>query len=364
MMQRALRSELVALEGANLRRRFIDARGLLDFSSNDYLGFGREEVTLTSRQGAGASRLVTGNLEAHERLEASLAAFVDCPTALLFSSGYAANVGALRALLSKEDVVFSDALNHASLIDGCRLARATTHVFRHRDTTHLRELLEAHRGASRRALVITDALFSMDGDRADLRGLRALCDEYDAWLFVDEAHSVGVFGANGAGLCSAAGVQPDVLVGTLGKAFGVMGAFVAGSAELREVLIHRARSFVFSTGVSPLVVEAVTLMVPRLRAAHDRRERLQESSARIRAGLAETSLSIMDSSESAILPVLVGDERRAMELEDGFHSRGLVVRAIRPPTVARGTSRLRIVASAAHTSDDIERLIRAARELG
>ncbi len=362
LMQRALRSELEALRGSNLERRLIHPGSALDFSSNDYLGFGREEPTITARQGAGASRLVTGNTEAHEQLEDSLAALVQCSASLLFSSGYAANVGTLQGLLSEEDVVFSDRLNHASLIDGCRLARATRHVFRHRDMGHLRELLSKHRGGARRAVLVTDALFSMDGDRADLVALRALADEHDAWLYVDEAHSVGAFGTGGAGLCSEAGVRADVLVGTLGKSFGVMGAFVAGSSELRQVLIHRARSFVFSTGVSPLVVEAVARMVPRVRAADDRRRRLMENAARIRAGLS-SSLTVMDTSESAILPVLVGDEGRALELEEGFRARDIIARAIRPPTVARGTSRLRIVASAAHTNEEIDRLVDAAKEL-
>ena len=255
------------------------ARTFLNFSSNDYLGFASDPVLRTPLDevrvvGASASRLIVGHLEEHERTEAALAAFVGLPSALLFSSGYAANVGAIPALVGPGDLVLSDAWNHASLIDGCRLSRAQVEVYPHANVEALEGLLRAHRGRVRHALVVTDAIFSMDGDHAPLRELAEVARRHDAWLYVDEAHSVGVRGPAGAGLCAELGVTPDVLLGTLGKAFGVAGAFVAGAPELREWLVNVARSFVFSTGFPVALLPVIRAAVDAVAAADKRRTQL------------------------------------------------------------------------------------------
>src|SRR5690606_33546438 len=223
---------------------------------------------------AGASRLISGNLPAHRESEAAIAHFFGTEDAVLWSSGYAANVGVLQGLAGPEDVIFSDALNHASLIDGCRLSRARIHVFPHRDLDALSSLLRQHRSAARRALVVTDSVFSMQGDLAPLGELRALCDEHRAALVVDEAHAVGVLGPAGRGLAASMGIVPDILVGTAGKALGLAGAFVAGSSVACQVLRGRSRSFVFSTGVLPILGPAIVAALELAACADDRRARL------------------------------------------------------------------------------------------
>jgi 8-amino-7-oxononanoate synthase len=242
----------------------IDGRRVLCFCSNNYLGLANHPALVAAteaglhREGVGAasSRLITGTMDAHREAEVAYANFVRAPAAALFSSGYAANVGTVQALAGSGDVIFSDALNHASLIDGCRLSRAQVHVYSHRDVDHLESLLREHRPRSRRALIITDSLFSMDGVTAPLRGVAALARSFDAGLMVDEAHALGVFGPDGRGLSAAQGVEPDVIVGTLGKSFGVVGAFTAASEEIVSLIRNRARSFVYSTAPPPLVARA------------------------------------------------------------------------------------------------------------
>ena len=271
------------------------------------------------------------------------------PSALVFSSGYAANVGAISALVGKGDHVFSDRLNHASLIDGARLSGATIHVYDHAHPVHLDQLLgQVSEG---RKLVVSDSLFSMDGDSAPLEELRSVCDRHQAWLYVDEAHALGVVG-EGHGLCAAREVRPDVLVGTLGKAFGAQGAFVAGAESLRRWLIQKARSFVFSTALSPLVVAAARAALHVEREENWRRETVIRHADALRKGLKVEG-------EGAIVPVVYGSNAAALEAAAHLEHRGILAGAIRPPTVPRGTARIRLTPMATHTPEQVEKVIEA-----
>lgn len=349
--------------GAEVR---VDGRRVLLFCSNDYLGLAADERLVGACQralaehgvGAGASRLVSGTSRTHLDAEERLARLVALPSALLFSSGYAANVGALSTVLERGDVAFSDRLNHASLIDGLRLSRAAVHVYDHADAADLRQRLQAHRRDGRRAWVVTDAVFSMDGDPAPLRRLRELCDAHDAGLFVDEAHSLGVLG-EGRGLCHHLGVRPDVLVGTLGKAAGVAGAFVAGPPELRALLENRARSYVFSTAPPAVLAVAARVAADLVEQADEARATVRRHAARIRAALRAQGWDVPSEGLAPIIPVRAGEAARAMELSACLLERGVFVQGIRPPTVPPGTSRLRVVPTAAHRAEDVEALVDA-----
>lgn len=376
-VQDDIEADLAALEGERLLRRprtvqrqstvraTVDGLPAILFCSNDYLGLSDHPAlgdalargAAELGAGTGASRLISGTHPAHLDAERKLAALVDRPAALLFSTGYAANVGALPALLGRGDLAFSDRLNHASLIDGLRLSRADVHIYHHGDVAHLRELLARHRGEGRRAWVVTDTIFSMDGDVAPLRALRSACDEHGAGLYVDEAHAIGVLGG-GRGLCAETSVVPDALVGTLGKAMGVAGAFVAGTAELRTLLENRARSYVFSTAPPPALTEAIRVGADLLLGADDARRRLLAHAERIRGALRSRGWTVPEG-RAPIIPVLVGDAERAMRLSDRLLERGFFARGIRPPTVPDGTSRLRIVPTAAHEDEHVEGLIAA-----
>lgn len=344
----------------------VDGRELLCLASNDYLGLAADPaladaVAHGARRwgaGAGASRLVTGNLRVHREAEAALAAWLDAPAALLFASGHAANLGVLQALPEEGDLVLSDTLDHASIIDGCRLSHARVLVFRHGDLGHAEELLRTHRASARSAFLVTDAVFSMDGVAADVVGLRALADRFDAALLVDEAHSIGVLGPGGRGLCAARAVRPDVLVGTLGKSLGLAGAFVAAAPEVIELLTNRARSFVFSTAIAPALAAAVPVAVERARTGDALRAALADRARALRSGLEERGWPVAGG-ESPIVPVVLGAEEAALGAAARLESRGVLVRPIRPPTVPVGTARLRITVSAAHTPAHIARALDA-----
>jgi 8-amino-7-oxononanoate synthase len=373
-----LRAELAELERLGLRRQphviegprraevRLDGRPILLFCSNDYLGLGADPRLVAAAHaaldehgvGAGASRLISGTSPAHRAAEERIADFVRMPAALLFSTGYAANVGTLSTLLGRSDVAFSDRLNHASLIDGLRLSRATTHVYEHADVGHLERLLARHRRDGRRAWVVTDSIFSMDGDRAPLVALRALCDRYDAGLFVDDAHALGVIG-EGRGLTHHLCVRPDVVVGTLGKAMGVAGAFAAGPHELRAVLESRARSYVFSTAPPPVLAATIRVAVDIVEGAHEERARLSGHARRLHAALTAQGWSVPSDGSTPILPVVVGEPAPTMQLSAALLARGFFVQGIRPPTVPPGTSRLRVVPTAGHTREHIDGLIAA-----
>jgi 8-amino-7-oxononanoate synthase len=384
----ALESDLAALRAADLERALrvvrrvrgavieIDGRAAVDFASNDYLGLATDariaaafaRVVRAQGVGAAASRLIAGNHPEHEALEFRLAEFFGAESALSFSSGYAANIGAIPALVGRGDVIFSDELNHASLIDGCRLSRADVYVYPHANADVLRSLLAVHRATSRRALIVTDGMFSMDGDFAPLRAIVSLAREYDAWTYVDDAHGAGVLGDTGRGTPEALGVdgEIDVLVGTLGKAFGCAGAYAVGRTALRDLLINRARSFVFSTGALPAQAAAARTAVEIVRAEPEHRLRLRRNARHLRDVLRERHLPDVGEVTAHIVPIHVGGAAATIKLGASLVERGFLVGAVRPPTVPDGTSRLRVSVSAAHSADDVERfaesLTRAMRE--
>ena len=369
------REDLEALERQGLRRALeplqspqgpvvvVGGQRLVNFSSNDYLGLAADprlaraaaralEVRGT---GAGASRLVVGDTEAHHALERAAAEMLGAEAALLFNSGYAANLGILQALCGPEDVIFSDALNHASMVDGCRLSRARTVVYPHADAGALERLLEAAGG--RRKLVCTDAVFSMDGDHAPLRELVEVCRRHGAALVVDEAHALGVLGARGLGLCEALGVDVDVRMATLGKALGAFGAFAACSAEVAELLVNRARPLVFSTALPAALCAAGEEAISVMRAEPGRREALWRNIRRMAEGL--RALGAPVEARSAIFPLVLGEPERALEVAAKLRARGVLVKPIRPPTVPKGTSRLRFTVTAAHSEAQIDRALEA-----
>ncbi|MFJ3046723.1 8-amino-7-oxononanoate synthase [Herbaspirillum chlorophenolicum] len=343
----------------------LEADGVkyLSFCSNDYLGLashpGIVDATISAARrygvGAAASALISGHAQAHETLERELADFVGMPRALYFSNGYMANIGAITALVGAGDAIFLDRLSHASLIDGARLSRAEFSVYPHNDIARLEHLLAKCR--SPRKLVITDAVFSMDGDIAPLAALTALCERHGAWLLVDDAHGFGVLGPQGRGSLQHFGLQSDCLVymGTLGKAAGVAGAFVAGHADLVEWLMQRARTYMFTTANPAMMASAVSASLAIIGRDEWRRERLREGAAYLGQRLAPLPWKLLPSS-TAIQPLIVGDNQKARGLMGHLRSRGIWVPAICPPTVPKGTARLRISLSAAHTNEHLEQL--------
>jgi 8-amino-7-oxononanoate synthase len=343
----------------------LGAARLINFSSNDYLGLASEALTPSEMAaaeqfgfGAGASRLVVGDTHLHHELEAALAALDGSEAALLMNSGYAANTGTIPALVDARDAVFSDALNHASIVDGCRLSRASIGVYRHRDVEHLETLL--HGSQARRKLVVTDAVFSMDGDLAPLQKLRATCDRFGAALMVDEAHSTGIFHENGEGLCFHDGVTADIKVGTLSKALGCFGAWVSSTAQVRTLLLNRVRPFIFSTALPPPWCARALQAVSRVKLAHRERATLWRSIAFLASAL--RSLGFQAQSDSAIFSVVLGTPERAVQASTFLRSEGLLVKAIRPPTVPENTSRLRIAVTSMHTREQLEKLVGALGE--
>jgi len=324
----------------------------LSFCSNDYLSLALDRAPAEA-SGAGASRLVSGDRPIHAKLEEAAAALVGQAAALVFTSGYAANVGLLSALAGPGDLVVSDALNHASIIDGARLSRARVAVVPHLDLGAVEATLRAR--TERHAFVVTESYFSMDADSPDLAALRNLCDAHDAALLVDEAHALGVLGPDGAGLCAEAGVSADVLVGTFGKAFGAGGAFVSGCPALITWLWNRARSFVFSTGLSPVVAAAALRGLDRARSEPARRLRVRAAAAALRDGLGR--LGIQPWGAGHIVPWVLGLTARALHVATALTDRGLQVRAIRPPSVPDGAARIRLTVTAAHAAADIERAL-------
>lgn len=347
----------------------IGHEALLNFSSNDYLGLAAHPAVVAAARaalerwgmGTGASRLVVGDTEAHRALEARLCAFEDAEAVLLFNGGYSANLGLLPALVGRGDAVFSDALNHASLVDGCRLSRAQVEVYPHRDVGALAALL---RGTpARRKLVVTDSVFSMGGDVAPLADLVDVCRRAGAALLVDEAHATGVLGERGAGLCEALGLTRavDVRMGTLGKALGAFGAYAATSAPVASLLVNKARSLVFSTALPAAVCAAAVAALDVLEADPGLRPRLWRNIHRFSEGL--RGLGHPAHPSSAIFPVVLGSQERAVAAAAFLRERGLLVKAIRPPTVPAGTSRLRFALSAAHTPAHLEQALAGLQEL-
>jgi 8-amino-7-oxononanoate synthase len=334
---------------------------LLSFSSNDYLGLAcHAEVRAAAIDaihregfGAAASRLVTGDLTAHRSLERAIAESLGHASALLFPSGYQANIGVLTSLAGPADLIVSDALNHASLIDGCRLSRATVEIYAHADARAASAAL-SRPGTFRRRLLVTESLFSMDGDVAPLSELAALAERHEAVLVVDEAHALGVLGPHGQGLCAEVGANADVIVGTLGKAFGSAGGFVMGSTVLRDYLVNRARTFIFTTAQPPTVAAAAEAGV-RLAAGPEgdqRRARLAANRAQLTTAL-NVAAGVSTSGRGPIIPVVLGSDSRALTAARSLRGRGIVAPAIRPPTVPEGTARLRLTLSSEHTEAEL-----------
>jgi len=378
----ALALELAEIESQDLRRTrrllespqgarvTVDGRDYVAFCSNDYLGLASHPRLIeAARQGAarygvgaGASHLILGHSTAHHDLEKRLAAFAGFPRALLFSTGYLANIGAVTALVGREDAVFADRLNHASLNDAVLLSRAAFKRYPHLDLASLERLLAG--STARRRLIVTDAVFSMDGDIAPVPELVALAERYDAWLLLDDAHGFGVLGAEGRGTLAHFNVNsPRVIyMATLGKAAGVSGAFIAGEAEVVETLVQRARAYVYTTATPPLLAHALLESLELVRREEWRRDRLRELVRQLKARL-QVRRWRLEPSDTAIQPLIIGANAEAVAVAEALARGGLLVPAIRPPTVPAGTARLRISLSAAHVPDDVERLAAALNAL-
>lgn len=384
-----LAQELAALETRALRRRLtvvdevlpggkvkVAGQVLLNLSSNDYLGLALDPRLIAAAQdaaarwgvGAGASRLVAGHLALHEAVEAQLARFKGTEAAVIFSTGYMANLGVIAALMGEGDLIFSDKLNHASIYDGCKLSGATLRRFPHRDLNFLEKLLQKPEKARRR-LIVTDSVFSVDGDLAPLQDLVALKEKYGAWLMIDEAHATGVLGPGGAGLAEALGLTAavDIHMGTFSKALGSLGGYVAGDRRLIDYLHNRARSFIYSTAMAPPILGAIGAALEIVAQEPHRRAYLLNEAAQLRRGLTAAGLDILGS-ETQIVPVLAGDNARALEFAAALRAEGLMAVALRPPTVPPGRARVRFSLTAAHSSEDLSRareIIKAtARTLG
>ncbi|MEW8319067.1 MAG: 8-amino-7-oxononanoate synthase [Candidatus Thiodiazotropha sp.] len=349
----------------------VDGKRVIAFCSNDYLGLASHpEVVEALRQGAerygvgsGAAHLITGHNRAHHRLEEALAEFTARPRALLFSTGYMANLGVISALLKNGDRLFEDRLNHASLVDAGQLTRAKTVRYRHRDPQSLEQQLARSDGGQ--ALIATDGVFSMDGDLAPMPELVALARKHQAWLMVDDAHGLGVLGQEGGGILSHFGLGVDdveILMGTLGKGFGTYGAFVAGSEGLIETLIQQARSYIYTTAPPAALAEATLVSLRLARQESWRRERLKGLVERFRHAAGQIGLPLMESA-TPIQPILAGSSEQAVAWSMKLEEQGVLVSAIRPPTVAEGSARLRVTFSANHTDRQLERLLDALAKL-
>jgi len=349
----------------------VDGRRCLAFCSNDYLGLANHpEVVAALKKGAerygvggGASHLVNGHSRAHHALEEALAEFTGRERVLLFSTGYMANLGAVNALIGRQDAVFQDRLNHASLLDAGLLSGARFQRYRHNDPASLEQRLQT--ASARRKLVVTDGVFSMDGDLAELPELSRITRAQDGWLMVDDAHGFGCLGATGGGCVEHYGLSQDevpVLVGTLGKAFGTAGAFVAGSEVLIETLIQFARSYIYTTSMSPALAEATCTSLELVQSESWRRDKLTRLIARFRSGCQQLGYELMDS-PTPIQPILIGDAEEAMRISGKLEARGIFISAIRPPTVPAGSSRLRVTLSAAHSEAQVDRLLDALDEV-
>jgi len=380
-----LEARLAELDGQGLRRRrrvlesaqgtrvTVDGKAYLSFASNDYLGLASHpaiaaaacEAATRYGVGAGASHLLTGHHALHQRLEGELAAFVGRPAALLFATGYMANLGVVTALVGRDGALFADRLNHASLVDAALLSRAEHVRYRHLDLGHLEELLRASRAKNK--LIASDTVFSMDGDLAPVAKLLALAEKYNAWLYLDDAHGFGVLGEGGRGVLHSypALLTPHpalIYLATLGKAAGVSGAFVAGSETLVEWLVNKARTYIYTTAAPPMLAAAVSASLKLIAGEPWRRQQLQRLMAQLKAGVARLPWPLLPS-DSPIQPLLIGGNHEALRLADGLLERGILLPAIRPPTVPEGTARLRISLSAAHTEAELAQLLTALKEL-
>ena len=356
------REIVTSAQGANVQ---IGGKSYLNFSSNDYLGLANDPAIVESfiksakhyGVGSGAAHLITGHCSVHHDLEQALAEHTGRSSALLFSTGYMANIGVITALCGRDDLVIEDRLNHASLIDGGLYSNANFKRYAHADMPALENILQKEKAKQR--LIVTDGIFSMDGDITPLKDIMSLSKQYSADVLVDDAHGLGVLGKQGGGVCESLGLNENdqpILMATLGKAFGVFGAFVAGSHELIEWLIQQARTYVYTTAIPPSIAAASLASLKIIQTQPERREHLNELIYQFRKGAEDLGLQLM-SSQTPIQPIIVGEESRALLWSEELRNQGLLVKAIRPPTVPKGTSRLRITLSAAHSKQNVQQLL-------
>jgi len=368
--RQGLYRQLRHVEGEQGPTIFLDGQEVLNLSSNNYLGLANHPAIRAAAKeaidryacGSGASRLISGNMTLHLELEESIAKLKGAEAALIFNSGFQANVGLLSTLVGEGDVIFSDALNHASIIDGCRLSRAEALIYPHCDLDRLESDLRKTQKNSKK-LIVTETVFSMDGDIAPVREIADLAARHGAVVMVDEAHATGVFGPNGGGIVEEMGLAGKVLIqmGTLGKALGGFGAYVAGSRNLRDLLINRCRSFIFTTSLPPVVIAMAKAAIDIIKKEPQRRRALRDNSQTLREGLERMGFSL-GRSGSQILPLMVGDSAKCMILAERLLHNGVFAQGIRPPSVPPGTSRLRIVPMATHTREQMEQALRAFKD--
>jgi 8-amino-7-oxononanoate synthase len=371
LRHKGLYRSLRCVEGDQGPTLLISGREVINFSSNNYLGLANHPALREAAKaaidrygcGSGASRLISGSMRLHEELESKIAELKGTEAALVFNSGFQTNTGVIPVLVGEGDVILSDALNHASIIDGCRLARAKIVVYGHCDLDELERGLR-NSPPNRRKLIVTESLFSMDGDEAPLADIVSLAEKHDAIVMVDEAHATGVYEPNGAGIVAKLGLGERVLVqmGTLGKALGGFGAYIAGSRALRDLLINRCRSFIFTTSLPPAVMAMAIAAIDLIEQEPQRRQALRNNCQLLRNGLESLGFSL-GASRSQILPLLIGDATHCMKLSEDLLQRGVFAQGIRPPTVPPGTSRLRITLMATHTREHIEQALKVFRKL-
>lgn len=371
LKERALLRQLRTVEGPQEPYIQVHGKSYLSFCSNNYLGLANhpriKEAAIEAIQrygwGAGASRLVSGNMTPHEELEKNIAAFKDTEAALLFPTGYMANVGALCALTGKGDIVIGDRLNHASIIDGCRQSGATFRIYPHNDVSHLEILLKRH-ASFRRRLIVTDSVFSMDGDTASLPEIVEVAKRCDALIMVDDAHALGVFGQQGKGMIEHCGLHGkiDIIMGSMSKALGSLGGFIAGDRSLIDFLKNKARSFIYTTALPPAACAASLAALELIQEYPSLRKKLWENITYLKSRLSKYGNA--PAVKSAIIPLVIGPAEETLRVSEKLYQNNILIPAIRPPTVPAGTSRLRISLMATHTTNDIDKLIEAFEKTG
>ncbi|WP_414930311.1 8-amino-7-oxononanoate synthase [Virgibacillus dokdonensis] len=365
MQENSLYRTLRTMEAASQSARIVDGEKKIIFSSNDYLGLANDKrlihATIEALQqfgvGSSGSRLTTGNTYWHEKLEKKIATFKQTEAARLFSSGYLANIGVLSALAEAEDVILSDQYNHASIIDGCRLSKAKTCIYRHVDMEDLERKLAATTKYKQR-FIVTDGVFSMDGSIAPLDRMMELADHYHAYVIVDDAHATGVLGQSGRGTSAYFGIMPDVVIGTCSKAIGTEGGFVAGSSTLVDFLMNYARTFIFQTALSPAICAATYTAIELIEQDASRREHLHYNIRKVKEGLNDMGYAVKGD-HTAIIPVIIGEQQLALEFAKELEEKGIYAPAIRPPTVPNGESRIRLTVTASHSMKEIDDVLHA-----
>ncbi len=365
--KRHLRRRLRTVESPPNPTIFLNGQSVIQFASNNYLGLANhhkiKQAAIEAIQeygvGSGASRLVSGTQTPHQKLEIGLAEFKETEAALTFGSGYNTNLGVIPSLVGPQDLILADRLCHASLIDGCRVSQATLRVFHHNDTEQLKQLL-SKQSRTRNTLILTEGVFSMDGDLAPLPELALLAKEFDAKLLVDDAHGTGVMGPNGRGTIEHFGIDPEGLIqmGTLSKALGTVGGYIAGTQSFVDYLINTSRSFIYTTAPPPSMAAAAQAALQIVQAEPDRRRRLWQNREQLYHGLKNLGFQLTNT-QSPILPIILNDPQRAIDMSEQLLQQGIYVPAIRPPTVPKGTSRLRMTVTSDHTPEHIETVLHA-----